>query len=294
MRSSISLGRIAGVQIGLNWTWLVIFGLIVLSLGAEVFPTGNPGQSDAAYAAMAFAAAILFCTSLVLHEVGHAVVARREGMEIEGITLWLFGGVAKFKGMFPSPGAAFRIAIAGPIVTLVLGTSFLLGAWLLPLPASVDGVITWLGYVNAFLLGFNLLPALPLDGGRVLRATIWHLRGDFAQATRFADGLGRMFGQMMVALGLARRPARRGPRFRALAAVPRADWDRVRVADRMEPLEQSLVLDRDGALADALPELVRSSLGRAIVRSNGHPAGLLTLTDVQRLLELRELTGSPS
>jgi len=373
MRSSINLGRIAGVQIGLNWTWLVIFGLIVWSLGAEVFPTENPGQSDGAYAAMAFAAAILFFTSLVLHEVGHAVVARREGMEIEGITLWLFGGVAKFKGMFPSPGAEFRIAIAGPVVTLVLGTSFLLGAWLLPLPASIDGVITWLGYVNAFLLGFNLLPALPLDGGRVLRATIWHLRGDFAQATRFAGGLGRMFGQAMVAFGLvsalfagapgglwlaligwfliqassaetglvAAREALAGLRvedamtadpaaapaaatvrefmedvfarsrhsaypvlddgravgivsFRALAAVPRADWDRVLVADRMEPLEQSLVLDRGGSLADALPELVQSSLGRAIVRSNGHPAGLLTLTDVQRLLELRELTGSPS
>jgi Zn-dependent protease len=355
--------------VGLNWSWLVIVALIVLSLAADVFPTENPGLSDGMYVAMAVVAALLFFASLFLHELGHAVVARREGMEIEGITLWLFGGVARFKGMFPSAGAEFRIAIAGPLVTLVLGGLFLFAAWLLPLPSVVDGVVSWLGYVNLFLLAFNMLPALPLDGGRVLRATVWYLRGDFAQATRFAGTLGRVFGQAMIAFGIigalvygaagglwlaligwfltvaasseaslvAARQALAGLRvadamtaepvvapaaatlrefmeqvfahsrhsaypvvdgdrvmgivsFRSVAAVPASDWDRLKVSDRMLSLEQALVLNEDAGLGDALPELLGTDLGRAIVRTDDRPTGLLSLTDVQRLLELRQLT----
>ena len=143
---------------------------------------------------MALVATLFFFASLILHELGHALAARREGMEIEGITLWLFGGVAKFKGMFPSAGAEFRIALAGPLVTLGLGLVFVLVAWASGLPVAVDGVAAWLGYINFLLLGFNLLPALPLDGGRVLRAGLWRARGDFAGATRLAAEIGRGFG----------------------------------------------------------------------------------------------------
>src|SRR5678815_3264651 len=103
---------------------------------------------------------------------------RREGVEIEGITLWLFGGVAKFRGMFPSAGAEFRIAIAGPLVSLVLGAVFVLLAWKASLPEVMDAVAAWLGYINVSLLIFNLLPALPLDGGRVLRSALWAIKGD--------------------------------------------------------------------------------------------------------------------
>ena len=110
-------------------------------------------------------------------------------MEIEGITLWLFGGVAKFKGMFPSAGAEFRIAIAGPLVSLVARPrSSSRVALAVRLPEAVDGVAAWLGYINLALLVFNLLPALPLDGGRVLRSALWQARGDFAWATRIAAG----------------------------------------------------------------------------------------------------------
>ena len=126
MNASFELGRIAGVRIGVNWSWLVVFALIVWSLADGVFPSQNPGLSDGTYIAMALVAALLFFTSLLLHELGHALQARREGMEIEGITLWLFGGVAQFKGSFPSAGAEFRIAIAGPLVSLVLGVGFVL------------------------------------------------------------------------------------------------------------------------------------------------------------------------
>jgi Zn-dependent protease/CBS domain-containing protein len=134
---------------------------------------------------------------------GHAFQARREGMEIEGITLWLFGGVAKFKGMFPSAGAEFRIAIAGPLVSLVLGGLFVAIAVVAGLPEPADAVAAWLGYVNLSLLAFNLLPALPLDGGRVLRAALWYFRGDFARATRISATIGRGFGYLMIAAGVA-------------------------------------------------------------------------------------------
>ncbi|HYX88729.1 MAG TPA: hypothetical protein VE753_05125, partial [Gaiellaceae bacterium] len=101
MGTSIRLGRIAGIEIGLNWSWLVVFALLVWTLASGVFPSTNPGLSDGTHLAMAFVATVVFFCSLLLHELGHAFRARREGLTIEGITLWLFGGVAKFKGMFP-------------------------------------------------------------------------------------------------------------------------------------------------------------------------------------------------
>jgi Zn-dependent protease len=152
---------------------------------------------------MALAAAVIFFASLLAHELGHALQARREGVEIEGITLWLFGGVARFRGAFPSAGAELRIALAGPIVSLVVGTLFVLAAAFLGTPEEVEGVTAWLGYINLLLLVFNMLPALPLDGGRVLRATLWALRGDFGAATRLAASIGRGFGFLFIAGGVA-------------------------------------------------------------------------------------------
>jgi Zn-dependent protease/CBS domain-containing protein len=200
---SINLGRIAGIKIGINWSWLVVFALIVWSLADGVFPSQNPGLSDGTYIAMALVAALVFFASLLLHELGHARQARRDGMEIEGITLWLFGGVAQFKGAFPSAGAEFRVAIAGPLVSLGLGIFFVLLAVFAGLPNAVDGVVAWLGYINLSLLVFNLLPALPLDGGRVLRSALWYFRGDLAWATRVAADVGRAFGFLFIAAGIA-------------------------------------------------------------------------------------------
>jgi Zn-dependent protease len=201
--SSIQLGRIYGIQIGINWSWLVVFALILWTLAVGIFPETNPGLSDGTYLGMAIAASLIFFASLLLHELGHAVQARREGMEIDGITLWLFGGVARFKGMFPSAGAEFRIAIAGPLVSLALGVLFVLAALVITSPESVDAVAAWLGYINLMLLLFNLLPALPLDGGRVLRSILWRARNDFRWATRVAAGVGRGFGYLLIAAGVS-------------------------------------------------------------------------------------------
>ena len=202
MGDSITLGRIAGIRIGINWSWLVVFVLITWTLAAAVFPSQNPGLGDGTYVAMAVVAALLFFLALLLHELGHAVQARREGMEIEGITLWLFGGVAKFTGPFRSAGAEFRIAIAGPIVTLLLAVIFVALA-VAGLPTEVDGVLAWLGYVNVALLVFNLLPALPLDGGRVLRSLLWLRSGDLGRATRTATSVARVFAYGLIGLGIA-------------------------------------------------------------------------------------------
>jgi Zn-dependent protease/CBS domain-containing protein len=199
---TFTIGRIAGVRVGFNWSWAIVFALIVWSLADTVFPAQNPGLSDAAYVAMALVAATLFFASLLLHELGHAVQARREGMEVSDITLWLFGGVARFRGEFPSAGAEFRIAIAGPLVTAVLACAFLVAA-AAPLASPVDGVAAWLGYISLLLLVFNLLPALPLDGGRVLRAALWRATGDFRRATRAAADVSRWFAFLIIGLGVA-------------------------------------------------------------------------------------------
>jgi Zn-dependent protease/predicted transcriptional regulator len=202
VESSFRLGRVAGIEIGVNWSWLVVFALITWSLASGVFPDQDPGHSRGTYVAMAVIAAVLFFVSLLGHELGHAVTARHEGMELDGITLWLFGGVARFKGMFPSAAAELRIALAGPAVSLVIGVGCSVLAWALALPSAVDGVLAWLGYVNLILLVFNLLPALPLDGGRVLRAILWQTRRDFAWATNVAASIGRGFGYLLIAAGV--------------------------------------------------------------------------------------------
>jgi Zn-dependent protease len=200
--STFTLGRIAGIPIGVNWTWLAVFALFVWSLAAQQFPSSLPGRSAAAYTAMGIAAALLFFGSLILHEIGHALQAAREGVRIEGITLWLFGGVAKIKDDFPSAGAELRIAVAGPLVTLMLAGAFALGAIGGPSSGAVHEVLLWLGVVNLTLLVFNLVPAMPLDGGRVLRAALWARSGDRPSATHRATRIGTMLAAIMIVLGV--------------------------------------------------------------------------------------------
>jgi Zn-dependent protease len=202
MHADVRLGRVGGVDIGINRTWLIVVVLITWSLAAEIFPATNRGLGAPAYIAMALAATILYFASLLLHELAHALQARRERMDVSGITLWVFGGVARFRGMFPSAGAEFRVAIAGPLVTAVLGAVFLGAATLTPLPAEVDAVVSWLGWMNVLLFAFNMLPAVPLDGGRVLHSALWRLRGSRSDATRVAGRLGQLFGLLMVAGGI--------------------------------------------------------------------------------------------
>lgn len=200
--SSLTLGRVGGVEVGINWTWLAIFALIVWSLAGVQFPRDAPGRSWLVYGAMGVVAAVAFFGSLILHELGHAFQARREGVQIDGITLWLFGGVAKIAGQIPSAGAEFRIAVAGPLVTLVIGASCILAAIAWPQPGAVDSVLAWLGYINLMLLVFNLVPALPLDGGRVLRAALWARSGSLSAATDRAARVSGVLAAMLIGFGI--------------------------------------------------------------------------------------------
>ena len=201
MTSSLRFGRVAGIEVGAHWTWLLVAALVVWSLAAGVFPQTNPGLGGVAYALMAVVAAALFFASLLAHELGHALQARRDGVPVEGITLWALGGVARFAGQLPSAGAELRIALAGPAVSLLIGVVCVGAASLLALPGQVDGVVSWLGYINLFLLAFNLLPAFPLDGGRVVRALLWRHTGSLPRATTWAAAAGRGFGVAMIAAG---------------------------------------------------------------------------------------------
>ena len=247
MTSSITLGRIAGIRIGIHWSWLVVFGLITWSLATAVFPDQNPGLGDSTYIVMAVVAAVLFFTSLLLHELGHAFQARREGMEIDGITLWLFGGVAQFRGMFPTAGAEFRIAIAGPLVSLVLGAGFVGIAVAIAGVEEVDGIAAWLGYINLALLVFNLLPALPLDGGRVLRSALW-ARAKRLQLGDACRGGDRARVRRALRRGWARPVLLRERNERALARLSRV----VSVRRRL----------RGGALRARAPRVLRAPRAR--------------------------------
>jgi PDZ domain-containing secreted protein/Zn-dependent protease len=197
--------RVRGIPIGVSWSWLLIAGFLTWWLTNQLFPQRYPGLSTGTYLAMAAASALMFFVSIVLHELGHAFRALKEGMKIEGITLWLFGGVARFLGMFPSAGAELRIAVAGPLVSVALAVLFGLlvtAGQPLGLPVPVRGVLEYLAAINVLVVIFNLVPALPLDGGRILRSLLWKRRGDFPSATRTAATLGQAFGFALGAYGV--------------------------------------------------------------------------------------------
>lgn len=205
MRESLRLGRIGGVPVGVNWSVLVILFVIVSGLAAGRFPLLYPDLHGSAYVVAGIVAGVVFLLSLLAHEVSHAVVARRNGVEVDGITLWMLGGVARLRGEARNPGADLRISAVGPLVSLVLAAAFFaitLALDAAAAPGIVVGVFRWLAIINAVLAVFNLMPAAPLDGGRILRAFLWRRHGDQFRASVTATRAGSTFGWLLVALGL--------------------------------------------------------------------------------------------
>ena len=205
VRASVWLGRIAGIRVGINLSVFVIVAILVFGLATGRLPAAYPGRGLAAYVVAAIVAALLFLGSLLAHELAHSLVARRNGIEVESIVLWLLGGVASLRGEPKSPGADFRIAIVGPLTSAGLAVLFGLAAWSvgslgadgLPL-----GVLGYLAATNAALGVFNLLPAAPLDGGRILRAALWRWRGNRHAAAVNAARAGRILGFVLIAFGV--------------------------------------------------------------------------------------------
>jgi Zn-dependent protease len=209
---SIQLARIFGIRVGVHPSWFLVLFFMIWSLSGLYEDVVGPDQAFL----LATLSALLFFASVVLHELGHAVVARRNGIETLGIDLWLLGGLARLSRDSDSPGVEFRIAAAGPAVTLVfglvclgLGTLLSSGGFGDALGFQDDGTVgggeallAWLTYVNAVLLAFNLIPGFPLDGGRMARAIAWWRTGDRAKATRFAAILGQAFAYLLIAFGV--------------------------------------------------------------------------------------------
>ena len=200
---SFKIARIAGIPVGINPWWLLIVALFTWVLGDSYYPSEVPGISPAASYGLGLLSILLLFASVLAHEFGHAIVARRHGIEVEEIDLWLLGGVSRLKGHPREAGDELRFAVAGPVVTAVIAAVF--GAVALALPASAPAalraVVGYQVYVNLVLLVFNLVPAFPLDGGRIARGLLWRRRHDLTSATRTAAAIGRAFGWLMIVLG---------------------------------------------------------------------------------------------
>ncbi|HEX2054591.1 MAG TPA: site-2 protease family protein [Actinomycetota bacterium] len=366
---SFTFMKVRGIRIGAHWSWLIVFSLVSWSLARSVFPFAYPGLSGTAYLVMAVVSALIFFVCILLHELGHAFRAIKEGMKMGDITLWLFGGVARFQGMFPSAGAEFRIAAAGPAVSVVLVVLFGAVTWIgsaVGLPAVILGMTDYLARINLAVVVFNLVPALPLDGGRILRSWLWSRKGNFTKATISAARFGKAFAYVLMTLGvfeffstsptggiwfvvmgwfllqaaqaeqnyavvrqafqdttvrslMTPDPAvvgsettvaefldlvqRRGHStypvvddgalkgmvsFRMAAEVPFERRSTARVADLMvEPL----VFAGTTPVVEAIDPL-RAPPGRGVVLDDGRLAGILSLSDVARALEIRSANGN--
>lgn len=316
----IRLGRIAGVQVTLDWSLLIIFALITLTLSAGLLPAWHPDWSGVAVLATAAGAAVLFLASVLAHELSHAVVGRRLGIRVERITLFVFGGMAHMEDEPRTWRAELAMAIAGPLVSLALGFAFLYLAGLVTGPRDVDPnkpmelvsslgpvatVLFWLGPVNIILGIFNLVPGFPLDGGRVLRALLWGVTGDFTRATRWAAAGGQGFGWLLIGSGFAMILGVRVPVFGTgpvaglwialigwfLNNAAMMSWRRVLVQERLGDLPVSRVMHRDfqsvapdSSVRDLVEEHVLGSSQRAFpVVDGGRLEGLVCLADLRKV-----------
>lgn len=207
---SIHLFTISGFRISVDWSWFIVLVLVVWSLGSPdpqvgVFSRLYPGMSAMTYWIMGAVGALGLFTSIVLHELGHALAARRVGVEMRGITLFIFGGVAEMTAEPPNARAEFIVAVAGPIVSVLIaagsyGMTQLSGAagW----PRHVMALFEYLAFINFLLVAFNMIPAFPLDGGRVLRSILWHFKKNLRWATRITASIGAGFGYVLIGLGV--------------------------------------------------------------------------------------------
>ena len=216
-RGQLTLFHVRGIRIGVDYSWFFVLFLIIIWLSGYYRDVLGSEQADSGPYLLAVASALAFFASILLHELGHATVANRLGIPITEITLWLFGGVARMSKDSDSPGTEFKIAAAGPAVTLLVtvlaavvgiaayGADAFWSAVRLDEGAETSGplaMIAWLAEINAFVLVFNLIPAFPLDGGRIARAIAWRLTGNRNRATRFAANLGRGFAYVLIGLGV--------------------------------------------------------------------------------------------
>ena len=302
MNETLRLGSIRGISIGVNWTVLVIFTLILIGLSTVQFPALFEDLSTTAAWIAGAIGAVAFFASLLAHELAHALMAQRYGVRVEGITLWLFGGVARLRDDAPSPTADLWIAGVGPLTSIGLGIGFGSLAALIGLAGAdglVLGVLGWLAIINLVLAVFNLIPAAPLDGGRVLRGVLWHIHGDRTRAAITASRAGRTFGFGLIGLGIALVVFVPGLGGLWLALIgwfisssAAAEEQHARVQGRLGGLTVAEVMTPDPVTVS--PEVTVASLlddyvlrnrfsAFPVVDEHGRPTGLVTLARIKQL-----------
>ncbi|MDA8327228.1 MAG: site-2 protease family protein [Nitrospiraceae bacterium] len=203
LTGGIGLFRIAGIQISIDFSWFIIFFLLLWSLSVGYFPHAFPREKSAVYWAAGFAATILFFASVLIHELAHSLVAMRHGLSIPSITLFIFGGVSQLSEEAKDPSSELKIAIAGPISSLMLAGVFY-GLQALATGSShpiTGAVMGYLAVINGALAVFNLIPGFPLDGGRVLRAIYWKTKGSLSKATKLASDIGKIVAVIFIIFG---------------------------------------------------------------------------------------------
>lgn len=303
MRSHIKLGRAFGVEIGLHYSWIVIGLMIVFSL-ADHFQSTHPDWDSAVVWASAGLTALLFFTTLVAHELAHAVVAKNQGLQVRSITLFALGGVAQIEGEPATARHEFQMAIVGPLASALIGTvclgiSWGLGwrNWGLPEEPFV-AVLVWLGYINLSLAAFNMIPGYPLDGGRVLRALVWRVTGNPRRSIRVAAQTGRVVAVLFIAAGLIRFTAGGGLGGLWIAFIgwflldaAGSSYAQLRVTEILSGVRVGDLMVRDCPKIEAWTNLqsflddnhLQSARFCYIVTTNGQVAGLISPREIRRV-----------
>lgn len=299
MKSSIRLFRIAGIEIGIHYTWILIFVLLSWSLAQRFFPQLYPGWDTVTYWITGVVAALLLFGSVLVHELAHSLVAQARGMTVNSITLFIFGGVSNLEDEPEKPKVELVMSIVGPLSSLALAGIF----WgLLQIVGNQQGplaaIFTYLALVNAILAGFNLLPGFPLDGGRVLRAILWNRTGSLAKATNIAATVGRFIGWGLIAFGLFQVFAGNfigGVWFAFIGWFLSSSADASRreitlrgqlsgVQVREVITTNPVHINPDTSVAELVSNVFRKQHGRAVpVCQNDQVMGIVTVTDVKEL-----------
>jgi len=292
----LTIARIWGIPISVHVSWLLVFALVASSLAAGYFPERQPGWGAATRWVLGALTSLAFFASVLVHELGHSRVALRYGIPIRGITLFVFGGVAQIGREPDSPGAEFRIAIAGPLTSLALAALFGGAGAVAGSMALVSVPALWLARINLFVALFNLLPGFPLDGGRVLRAAVWAWTGSFDRANRAAAAAGEVLALALIGVGTLRAlggdvaggiwMALIGWFLHSAVAAGRAQAA-LRDLLRGATVSQAMARDCPSVAPDlTLERLVHDEVLGAghrcfVVAEDGHLRGLLTLHEVK-------------
>jgi Zn-dependent protease len=319
MRNGLRIGQLFGINIYLDWSWLLILLLVTWNLATQ-FTLMHPNWGPGLAWGVAIVAALLFFASVLAHELAHSVVAQRQDIPVRNITLFLFGGVSNIQQEPRSPRAEFLLTIVGPLTSLVIGgLSLLAGTLFVPLSSDaalnpglafaplnpLTTLLLWLGPVNILLGVFNLLPAFPLDGGRVLRAILWGVTGNFRTATRSAAAVGQGFAWLLIFIGIAMIFGVEIPFFGTglvsglwlafigwfLSSAARQSYQQVAVHDMLEGVTAARLM-RENVLA-VPPEISTNELIHRYVMGTDERAfpvidgdrlvGLVTLEDIRKV-----------